>query len=510
MPIRAPRLAVLLALPLATLAFLAASCGDKVQSGLTGMDIHVSFEPGLPIYKLRFSGWLGSAVAFAQEDRPDDARTPSAEGENLVILLPDSMNGSSVFIQVDGIDRGGAPLASGGQSVPIASNTIRVVEIQLGDPRICGDGEVHPQAELCDDGNSRSGDGCSSQCVTEDGWLCDGTPSTCRRCGDGVCSQGEDQCTCPDDCAGATCGDGLCCEAAGEKCSCPDDCGEQPCGDGVCCDGEDDCRADCGDCGNGRCELEKGEDECRCPDDCHAGEGECGNGSCCEAGGEDAVNCAPDCCQSPSCGDGACCPTENASECPEDCCAAPSCGDGVCCPTETAAGCPADCCENNAMCGDGVCCPGAEDADSCAEDCCGQDPPCGDGQCCPGEVCAPDGCEEECQSCGNGACTPCCDTCTGQDCTFACEQSCDCTFDCTAPGSLCDIGCTDSHCFVECGDSTKCLVQCNSAGSDVDAGIFDLGRCACRGPGCVLSCPGGDPLVCPDGVTVACTISACP
>lgn len=495
----------------ALLALLAAACGDRVKTGLTGIDVRVTFDADLPVYKLRFSGWVGSAVAFAQEDRPDENRPPSPGGEDLVILLPDSMAGQQVFLQVDGIDRGGAPLGSAGRSVAVERRKIVPVEVRLGAPRICGDAEVHPSAELCDDGNIRSGDGCSSQCLLEDGWVCaSGAPTVCRRCGDGVCAQGEDQCTCPVDCAGATCGDGLCCAEAGETCSCAADCGPPPCGDGLCCEGEEESSCpDCGDCGNGSCEIDKGEDQCRCPEDCESRNGECGNGSCCAASGEDAGNCPADCCQDPTCGDGACCPTENAADCPRDCCAAPTCGDGVCCPTEDAAECPGDCCASAPICGDGVCCPDQEDADSCAGDCCSQSPPCGDGRCCPGESCEADGCEP-CPSCSSGgSCDPCCEKCA-QDaaCDYVCQAGCDCNYDCR-DGSFCQIECRNSSCFVEC-DLDDCIVDCKV---DVvsDAGVALPGDCACRGAGCALTCPGGaTPVSCPDGVSVACSLLSCP
>lgn len=43
---------------------------------------------------------------------------------------------------------------------------------------ICGNGTLDG-AEACDDGNSASGDGCSSSCTIETGYSCSGTPSTC-------------------------------------------------------------------------------------------------------------------------------------------------------------------------------------------------------------------------------------------------------------------------------------------------------------------------------------------
>jgi cysteine-rich repeat protein len=58
----------------------------------------------------------------------------------------------------------------------------------------CGDGRVARDAgETCDDGNELDGDGCSSSCLEEDGALCYGEPSICVTpvCGDGVVELGE-------------------------------------------------------------------------------------------------------------------------------------------------------------------------------------------------------------------------------------------------------------------------------------------------------------------------------
>lgn len=58
---------------------------------------------------------------------------------------------------------------------------------------LCGDGIVGG-SEQCDDGNTRSGDGCSATCHPESGFVCTGTtPSVCHRivCGDGIVDTGE-------------------------------------------------------------------------------------------------------------------------------------------------------------------------------------------------------------------------------------------------------------------------------------------------------------------------------
>gem|GEM_PF-4787295 len=47
------------------------------------------------------------------------------------------------------------------------------------DPLRCGNG-VLDTGELCDDGNTRAGDGCGASCAVESAWTCSGQPSVCR------------------------------------------------------------------------------------------------------------------------------------------------------------------------------------------------------------------------------------------------------------------------------------------------------------------------------------------
>jgi cysteine-rich repeat protein len=42
----------------------------------------------------------------------------------------------------------------------------------------CGDGKING-GELCDDNNTKSGDGCSSICLIENNYTCIGVPSAC-------------------------------------------------------------------------------------------------------------------------------------------------------------------------------------------------------------------------------------------------------------------------------------------------------------------------------------------
>jgi cysteine-rich repeat protein len=58
---------------------------------------------------------------------------------------------------------------------------------------VCGDGKIEG-SETCDDGNTKSGDGCSATCTVEPGYACTGSPSVCTTtCGDGI-KAGTEQC----------------------------------------------------------------------------------------------------------------------------------------------------------------------------------------------------------------------------------------------------------------------------------------------------------------------------
>lgn len=51
----------------------------------------------------------------------------------------------------------------------------------------------------CDDGNLVNGDGCSSSCTVENGWVCSGgtpnAPDVCKNvCGDGILIPGLEEC----------------------------------------------------------------------------------------------------------------------------------------------------------------------------------------------------------------------------------------------------------------------------------------------------------------------------
>lgn len=56
---------------------------------------------------------------------------------------------------------------------------------------ICSNGVIN-MGEVCDDGNSYGGDGCSASCQVESGYECSGSPSVCNLiCSNGVLNSGE-------------------------------------------------------------------------------------------------------------------------------------------------------------------------------------------------------------------------------------------------------------------------------------------------------------------------------
>jgi fibro-slime domain-containing protein len=143
---------------------------------------------------------------------------------------------NSPTITPDGGDQGG------GQGGGDGSGDIGFVDdgdsgTGSGTP-VCGNG-VLTKDEACDDGNTKSGDGCSKDCkAVEVGYICARPGQKCRafaRCGDGVVS-GAEQCDDKNTDDGDGCSShckielGYACTAAeGEKSSCT----TTTCGDGV-------------------------------------------------------------------------------------------------------------------------------------------------------------------------------------------------------------------------------------------------------------------------------------
>ncbi|MFC1609836.1 DUF4215 domain-containing protein, partial [Myxococcota bacterium] len=276
----------------------------------------------------------------------------------------------------------------------------------------CGD-HVVDERELCDDGNTEDGDGCSSNCKSD------------QVCGNGVV----------DEPVGEACDEGA---LNGTYGHCNDECDRVVfCGDGtidspneICDDGADNglydhCRGDCQGmgpfCGDGN--LDEPYETC-----------ERGDGDPCEP-------CALDCSgfsDTPICGDGQrCIDQEECDDGYQDDCgtcnavcsrlgSGSTCGDGAVCPefeacddgyTDECGTCNAECTGEGSgagTCGDGQWCPETENCDDGFQDGCGDcNSTCtgagaGPGECGDGDWCAQyehcdDGFEDDCGDC-NATC----------------------------------------------------------------------------------------------------------
>jgi cysteine-rich repeat protein len=344
----------------------------------------------------------------------------------------------------------------------------------------CGDGVRDRDTEVCDDGNTEDGDGCSSDCQSDE--TC-GNGITDRAVGE-VCDDGntDDGDTCRGDClSDYQCGNGVVDTTASGG---PVD---EACDDGNTMNG-DGCSAGCDSdesCGNGTVDLAVGE--------------VCDDGN--TEGGDD---CSADCMTSLLCGNGA---LDGAEECDDgntddgDGCnascriercgngrvdAGEDCDDGD---TDDTNGCTTDCtytCSADADCDDGDLCNGDEvctDAGTDASQCSAGTPlsdgdSCGSGSICNGGSCVAEACgdglvsgAEECDDMnttdGDG-----CDN----DCTFTCSGDSDCSDSNPCNG---DETCSDAGTA-----SSACVAGTPLADGDSCGGANICRGGTCTAPGC--------------------------
>ena len=161
----------------------------------------------------------------------------------------------------------------------------------------CGDGKKF-KGETCDDGNDKSGDGCSSTCQVEPGADCptEGQPCKIAVCGNGIvektelCDCGTDPAKLPSGCKavnGLFYGDGkgcsktctkepTCQDSSGKTQACTASCGDgnldpgEKCDDGNLVDG-DGCSSKCEEEGGFTCSTKAAQDSSKC----QSGSGDC-------------------------------------------------------------------------------------------------------------------------------------------------------------------------------------------------------------------------------------------
>jgi cysteine-rich repeat protein len=408
----------------------------------------------------------------------------------------------------------------------------------------CGDGRRQRDTEVCDDGNTVDGDGCSADCQSDES-CGNGITDTAagELCDDGNTDDGD---TCRGDCrSDYACGNGVVDSVAGgaredEVCDdgntingdgCSADCqSDESCGNGTidlgageaCDDGNtddgDECSADCRTsllCGNGtldapeECDDGNGDEGDGCDASCRVercGNGRVDAGEACDDGNDEPndgcrADCAFTCSDDAACGNGDLCDGEERCEAPggmDSRCEAPSapaddgtaCGDGLIC---RMGGCV------TSACGDGVTVAGEQcddgntaDGDGCDNDCtftCAGDADCTDGNACNGvETCASPGTTAS-------ACVPGTPPSEGASCGAGriCRGGTCSTAGCgdgfVSPGEQCDDGnMTDGD-----GCDGDCTWTCASAADCADANVCN-GAETCASPGTLASrCNAGTP-----------------
>jgi sulfatase modifying factor 1 len=227
-------------------------------------------------------------------------------GCNAIFGIEPPEHASDVVAGSDGGNAGGSPAlggnmtVSGSAAVPIAGagGPGPGFSCDQGEPTQCvprcGDGLVvgaEAMAGGCDDHGTDSGDGCSSVCQVEAGYVCTGTPSRCAKtCGNGKLDAGE---AC-DDGNAATGGCTACQVAPGYSCdnsTLPSKCADI-----------DECVAGGGnDCDvNADCTNTKGSFVCKCKLG-FSGDGvSCQQPSCVGIDKSCGVNDDDDCCAAPT------------------------------------------------------------------------------------------------------------------------------------------------------------------------------------------------------------------
>jgi len=167
------------ALVLAAASAPACATPARVEEGLTGLMVTVVWDPALGIDQLVFSGTLAGddASVFASTPRPDPPAPLDSGNESLVILLPDALADQMIALRVDALSGGTLVAAGIGSTTPVVATIVQVV-VTLAEPAICGDGTCTDAENQCT---------CMEDCP--------------RVCGDGCCDVGhEDPNNCPADC----------------------------------------------------------------------------------------------------------------------------------------------------------------------------------------------------------------------------------------------------------------------------------------------------------------------
>jgi cysteine-rich repeat protein len=330
--------------------------------------------------------------------------------------------------------------------------------------RVCGDGIINAAVENCEDGNTTSGDGCDSDCVTETGYACDET-GCFEACGDGVVlAGGTEACDNGTATAGTGCSvdclaveTGYACAPAGGPC-------EEICGDGITvgdevCDasGGPGCVDECRTVASGwECPEEGGA--CTDINECDRETDNCSDfGTCSNVDG--SFECA---CNSGYAGDGVLC--ANINECDADPCDT----DAVCADSDGSFTCTC----NSGYSGDGFICA---DINECDTD---------NGGCDSLTTCLNRPGGFDCSACPDGYVGDGLAGCTALDCddpgapVFGAQDG---TYASFVLGTTVDFVC-DTGYFASAGDASRTCVPDGAGGVEFDGVMITCSPSPCTDP----------------------------
>jgi cysteine-rich repeat protein len=179
-----------------------AACHDELPPPPTGLAIQPTEGPNDRSTKVTISGDFVYALVSVNLDDPSQStidNTLSAKLGDFSLTNVALAKSGGITATVPGIgmpagaydltviDADGRTALLGSAfrvfSVPVGCNDDRDCPM----PATCGDGKLGI-GEECDDGNTRSGDGCGPTCQVEPGWNCVGEPSTCVMTAMTVCN----------------------------------------------------------------------------------------------------------------------------------------------------------------------------------------------------------------------------------------------------------------------------------------------------------------------------------
>ncbi len=447
------------AFALVAILFWSSGCGGPdVETGLTGIDLRVTYDVELNQLSILVSdeemGLLGP------KSIPEPPRALSPEGESVMVVLPEELGAVEITIRVVGFLMG-ETRAVGQRVEGLWLGEFRVVEMHLREPELCG-GTVCEIGQHCVENDCVCDrESCSSGCCDENGRcqpgntteVCGGGGGSCEvcpvrdECESGSCSGCV--ASCPGCCSGATCNDPVpvsTCGTDGQTCVTCDSLKADGCSpSGECqCGGSESCRPGL-HCVNGVCVC----NEEACPIGCclggvcHSGEGD----SACGSGGVTCADCSADHATG-VCEIGACVMTCDANW--GDCNSSPD------------DGCETDLLTTDAHCG------------SCVDPCPFPTTSCDAGSCV---------CPSGCSPCSGG-----CDLCLCSDgcpCEMECADNCDIV--CLGAGTVCHVAASEISDinFFQCGSGAWCLVDfTNSSNMETDA------ICSDDGTLCEINCAG--------------------